>query len=265
MPPSLPASSPRVVTQTPTTSLSSSFLSLSRPTNNPATKAPPRHHQNQTPVETKKLKEPINKMKSFDDWDLWLVIVGFFGCEKNLGKVIVLDKWKEGVSNTTESGGRKVNENKLLSKKHRYNLATKARAHLCKNPALYGKLAKGQSPKFMVFACSDSRDCPSHVLNFQTEEAFVLRNVANLVPGILRWDLLGFTFDHVNFIFSGGSHMQRVVFSGGLVRLFGFDLFLGFEMVVVRCWFHGDSEAKRLRLEEIKVVTSCVETLASMS
>ncbi|WVZ14205.1 hypothetical protein V8G54_011771 [Vigna mungo] len=53
---------------------------------------------------------------------------------------------------------------------------------LSKNPALYGELAKGQSPKFMVFACSDSRVCPSHVLDFQPGEAFVVRNVANLVP-----------------------------------------------------------------------------------
>ncbi|URE41216.1 Cysteine-rich PDZ-binding [Musa troglodytarum] len=40
-------------------------------------------------------------------------------CEKKLAKVIVPDKWKEGASNTTESGGRKINENKLLSKKNR--------------------------------------------------------------------------------------------------------------------------------------------------
>ncbi|EMS55767.1 hypothetical protein TRIUR3_16886 [Triticum urartu] len=38
-------------------------------------------------------------------------------CEKKLGKVIVPDKWKEGASNTYEGGGRKINENKLLSKK----------------------------------------------------------------------------------------------------------------------------------------------------
>lgn len=30
------------------------------------------------------------------------------------------DKWKEGASNTTEGGGRKINENKLLSKKNRF-------------------------------------------------------------------------------------------------------------------------------------------------
>ncbi|KAF4372499.1 hypothetical protein F8388_027172 [Cannabis sativa] len=40
-------------------------------------------------------------------------------CEKKLAKVIVPDKWKEGASNTTEGGGRKINENKLLSKKKR--------------------------------------------------------------------------------------------------------------------------------------------------
>jgi hypothetical protein len=34
--------------------------------------------------------------------------------------VIVPDKWKEGASNTLEGGGRKINENKLLSKKNRY-------------------------------------------------------------------------------------------------------------------------------------------------
>ncbi|KAK6917333.1 PDZ-binding protein, CRIPT [Dillenia turbinata] len=41
-------------------------------------------------------------------------------CEKKLAKVIVPDKWKDGASNTNESGGRKINENKLLSKKNRF-------------------------------------------------------------------------------------------------------------------------------------------------
>jgi hypothetical protein len=42
--------------------------------------------------------------------------------QKKLSKVIVPDKWKEGASNTTEGGGRKINENKLLSKKNRFPL-----------------------------------------------------------------------------------------------------------------------------------------------
>ncbi|KAF8399712.1 hypothetical protein HHK36_015582 [Tetracentron sinense] len=51
-----------------------------------------------------------------------------------------------------------------------------------KYPDLYAELAKGQSPKFLVFACSDSRVCPSHVLDFQPGEAFMVRNIANMVP-----------------------------------------------------------------------------------
>ncbi|CAN0913584.1 Cysteine-rich PDZ-binding protein, partial [Linum grandiflorum] len=42
--------------------------------------------------------------------------------EKKLAKVIVPDNWKEGASNTNESGDRKINENKLLSKKNRFVL-----------------------------------------------------------------------------------------------------------------------------------------------
>ncbi|XP_065005183.1 carbonic anhydrase 2-like isoform X1 [Musa acuminata AAA Group] len=36
--------------------------------------------------------------------------------------------------------------------------------------------------RFMVFACADSRVCPSVVLDFQPGEAFTVRNIANMVP-----------------------------------------------------------------------------------
>ncbi|KAL9954345.1 hypothetical protein ACROYT_G041869 [Oculina patagonica] len=38
-------------------------------------------------------------------------------CQKKLGKVICPDPWKSGARNTTEGGGRRVNENKLLTQK----------------------------------------------------------------------------------------------------------------------------------------------------
>ncbi|KAI3445782.1 hypothetical protein Pfo_002447 [Paulownia fortunei] len=46
----------------------------------------------------------------------------------------------------------------------------------------YQTLSEVQAPKFMVIACADSRVCPSSILGFQPGEAFVVRNVANLVP-----------------------------------------------------------------------------------
>ncbi|XP_048227080.1 beta carbonic anhydrase 5, chloroplastic isoform X5 [Ricinus communis] len=48
----------------------------------------------------------------------------------------------------------------------------------------FKNLAELQSPKFMVIACVDSRVCPSNVLGFQPGEAFMVRNVANIVPAL---------------------------------------------------------------------------------
>ncbi|KAK8534048.1 hypothetical protein V6N12_047446 [Hibiscus sabdariffa] len=67
---------------------------------------------------------------------------------------------------------RRLKDGFIYFKKEKYD----------KNPALYAELAKGQSPKYMIVACSDSRVCPSHVLDIQPGEAFVVRNVANMVP-----------------------------------------------------------------------------------
>ncbi|KAE9467385.1 hypothetical protein C3L33_00704, partial [Rhododendron williamsianum] len=50
-------------------------------------------------------------------------------------------------------------------------------------PEYFEQLKAGQSPKFLVFACSDSRVCPSRVLDFRPGQAFMARNIANLVPG----------------------------------------------------------------------------------
>eukprot|EP00850_Spirogloea_muscicola_P002414 SM000009S23543 [mRNA] locus=s9:649196:650166:+ [translate_table: standard] len=50
----------------------------------------------------------------------WHRVCACWPGEKKLSKVIVPDKWKEGASNTKEAGGRKINENKLLSSKKRW-------------------------------------------------------------------------------------------------------------------------------------------------
>ncbi|XP_030943257.1 beta carbonic anhydrase 5, chloroplastic isoform X2 [Quercus lobata] len=60
----------------------------------------------------------------------------------------------------------------LRFKKHKFE----------ENLGHFQNLAEGQAPKFMIIACADSRVCPSVILGFQPGEAFMVRNVANLVP-----------------------------------------------------------------------------------
>ncbi|KAH0466492.1 hypothetical protein IEQ34_003730 [Dendrobium chrysotoxum] len=62
-------------------------------------------------------------------------------------------------------------------------LKRKARARGAgKKPEVFNQLAEGQSPKFLVFECSDSRVCPSVLFNFQPGQTFTIRNIANMVP-----------------------------------------------------------------------------------
>ncbi|GLT26101.1 hypothetical protein SLA2020_011880 [Shorea laevis] len=64
----------------------------------------------------------------------------------------------------------------------KYRFMSFKRKKYMENLEHYQNLAKAQAPKFMVIACADSRVCPSYILGFQPGEAFVVRNVANMVP-----------------------------------------------------------------------------------
>ena len=44
------------------------------------------------------------------------------------------------------------------------------------------ELAEGQSPRAVIFACSDSRADPAIIFDTDPGEIFVVRNIANLVP-----------------------------------------------------------------------------------
>ncbi|KAL2621672.1 hypothetical protein R1flu_001877 [Riccia fluitans] len=51
-----------------------------------------------------------------------------------------------------------------------------------KNTELTEKLKTGQWPKLMIVACSDSRVCPTQIFKLAPGDAFIVRNVANMVP-----------------------------------------------------------------------------------
>eukprot|EP00891_Asterochloris_glomerata_P002175 jgi/Astpho2/2175/e_gw1.00040.168.1_t len=54
-------------------------------------------------------------------------------CEKKLSKVICPDPYKAGSNNNTEGGGRKLNENKLLSSKNKWKPTIAAKCQSCKS------------------------------------------------------------------------------------------------------------------------------------
>lgn len=57
------------------------------------------------------------------------------------------------------------------------------RAHYYdQRPELFEALKKGQSPKVLMIACSDSRIDPAFLTRSEPGELFVVRNVANIVP-----------------------------------------------------------------------------------
>ncbi|KVI06337.1 carbonic anhydrase 2-like [Cynara cardunculus var. scolymus] len=67
---------------------------------------------------------------------------------------------------------KRINEGFRVFKTNEFN----------KFPDYYRQLAEKQEPKFLIFACSDSRVSPTNILNLRPGEAFMARNIANLVP-----------------------------------------------------------------------------------
>lgn len=56
------------------------------------------------------------------------------------------------------------------------------KAHFKKEHTLFKALAESQHPKWMIIACSDSRVDPALVLGLELGDAFIVRNIASLVP-----------------------------------------------------------------------------------
>ncbi|KAD4179339.1 hypothetical protein E3N88_27930 [Mikania micrantha] len=117
-------------------------------------------------------------------WEIEQTQLGFLSsCKINLP--LRLKASREGLGLVQESKETKPNliskSNDSFSEMRNRFLSFKKDKYL-ENLECYQELAQAQAPKFLVISCADSRVCPSYILGFQPGEAFVVRNVANLVP-----------------------------------------------------------------------------------
>ena len=55
---------------------------------------------------------------------------------------------------------------------------------LANNPDYFTELAKGQTPEFLYIGCSDSRVTAEDLMGIQPGQAFIHRNIANLVNNV---------------------------------------------------------------------------------
>ncbi|KAL3617305.1 hypothetical protein CASFOL_038850 [Castilleja foliolosa] len=114
----------------------------------------------------------------------------FLGSIKRNPKALRLKATMESPAQESKDNEPKVEEVSDHFRKMRHRFLGFKKDKYLSNLEHYQRLSEVQTPKksdilqgqFMVIACADSRVCPSSVLGFQPGEAFVIRNVANLVP-----------------------------------------------------------------------------------
>mgnify|MGYP002641267432 FL=1 len=83
-----------------------------------------------------------------------------------------------------------------------------------KSPSLYRDLIRhGQSPRFAVLACSDSRVDPAIVLQTEPGDIFAVRNVAALVPPFEEDGLYHGTSAALEFAVRG-LHVEHIIIIG---------------------------------------------------
>ncbi|KAH7528470.1 hypothetical protein FEM48_Zijuj05G0075600 [Ziziphus jujuba var. spinosa] len=106
---------------------------------------------------------------------------------------------------------------KLLSEKEDLDDAAAASKIEKLTLELQGQKSHASDPAFLVFACSDSRKSPTFILNFKPGEAFVVRNIANLVPPFnkLRYSGVGAAIEYAVSVLGVNKYCFTLQISSG--------------------------------------------------
>jgi len=132
-----------------------------------------------------------------------------------------------------------------LFKNNREWIETKLRS----DSQYFEKLAAGQQPKILYIGCSDSRVTVEEILGLEPGEAFVHRNVANLVNNVDLnvMSVINYALDHLN--------VDHVVICGhyncGGVKAAMQSVDLG----ILNPWLRNIRDVYRMHMDELNAIS----------
>src|SRR6218665_1093186 len=119
-----------------------------------------------------------------------------------------------------------------------------------KDPDYFQHLAKGQNPDILYIGCSDSRVTAEDLMGLQPGEAFIHRNIANMVISIDMnvMSVLNYAVRHlkVNHVVVCGHY-----FCGGVKAAMQAE-----DMGILNPWLRNIRDVYRLHKDELNLITN---------
>jgi carbonic anhydrase len=135
----------------------------------------------------------------------------------------------------------------------------------------FEKLSKGQNPDILYIGCSDSRVTAEDMMGVQPGEAFVHRNIANMVPnadlnvmGVINYAVQHLRVDHVvvcGHYYCGGVKAAMQSADLGILNPWLRNIRDVYRMHKTELNLIEDEDAKYKRLVELNVQEQCINVL----
>jgi len=120
---------------------------------------------------------------------------------------------------------------------------------LAMNPDYFTNLAKGQSPEFLYIGCSDSRVTAEDLMGIRPGEAFIHRNIANMIISIDLnvMSVLNYAIDHLK--------VKQIVVCGHYACGGVKAAMQSTDMGILNPWLRNIRDVYRLHKEELNQIT----------